>query len=267
MIRLAIILSLVALSACTSSPTECARSSDCFAYETCSFGKCVTIVADDAGATDDVGATDAASTDGAMPPDAGTVDTSMSDASPDDPDASADLGLDCAEPCGETEICASGSCEPAPALTQWRLDGELVARTLDAEAMFFEAQDTAYIAMPHFGRNVTVSVTDVTTTPTLHASCDDMSSGQRPLSVITSDNGWSHLDELPMRWKGVILNASHCADGTIDGDQLVQWETNLTVLTRYNVEGTVVVEIRGGGIRAGETLLIESTFDLSLDQM
>lgn len=262
-----LLLSVILLQLSCSPPSrQCESQFDCFGSEVCIDGECMKQI---------VMAADMAQTGGDM-----TVasDTSARDSDqqqpdlpsnnlPDVADMQGDAGA-CDPPCQDGEICAGfGSCVVASADIVWTLDDVEVARHRTAEGLYYAATDSLYIAMPFWGRNVTITVEDVGSTAPFSATCADFQNTGFALSLITSDNSWADLDALPATWKGLIATDSSCAGGLVDGDMLQRWDIEMTTLSSTSAAGTVDIEISGGGPRSSETLRISGSFDVMLEQM
>ncbi|MFW5920229.1 MAG: hypothetical protein ACOCUS_00210 [Polyangiales bacterium] len=129
----------------------------------------------------------------------------------------------------------------------WRLDGEEVARSTGAEA----AAD--YLFLPHYGRNVQAYWSSPPA-PGVY-TCAEMGSGVR-VGLLTMDNTWANLDDLPERWK--TLNIPNCDYGP---DSYTVTLDLATTADRYT--GTLQIEVVGAEERAGEVLTVDGTFDIA----
>ena len=257
------ILGLILLASSCSSPSrQCESQFDCFGDESCIDGECVTqiVITDDAQNggddasnvnTSDTGPNNSNNTNNGGDPDMSTRDTSGGDGG-------------CPMTCSDVEICEDGACVPAPAVTVWTLNGEEVARQKTVEGQHQDAFDSVFVGLPHSGRNIQISVTDVSSTAPFSVTCDNYAQ-YNAFSFITTDNSWSDLDNLPDRWKGPLFTGAQCTAGA-DQDRLAEWNMELTTLTARRVVGTVEIEVEGAGPRLGETLRVTSTFGVDLDQ-
>lgn len=270
-------MSVLAAVACRAPGKECDTQIDCFGGELCVDGACAVVVTFDlGGGRDTVSTGDGASHDASALADIGAADAAA-DGDAAGPDAAcvpecgaAECGADpvCGTACGEclpTQECDEGACIAARVVTQWSLDGTIVNTTTSGEAIYTAAYDTMFVGLPHYGRNIQINIADASTANRLSYSCADEPITIGPLSLITSDNGWAELDALPDRWKSLILNGSHCLNPA--EDTLSVWELEVTSVDPGHVVGTATIEITGGGPRAGETLRIESAFDLDATSM
>jgi hypothetical protein len=133
----------------------------------------------------------------------------------------------------------------------WVLDGVEIARASGAEA------DSTYLFLPYFGRNVQATWTSPPAPGTY--DCADIIAGTMQIALITSDNGWANLDDLPAQWDNLNINTCNAA-GTIP-DTVEMTLTLTTTQGRYT--GSYWAQIVGAGPRAGETLVLDGTFDVA----
>jgi hypothetical protein len=201
-------------------------------------------------------------------------DLAMGDAAA--PGDSAGCTPDCTNrACGPDPVCghSCGPCDPAtvcdseasgaacvPPTIQWELDGSVIQRLGTAEAYYFVGSDSLGLYFPHWGRNVQISMGNVSTRSAgTYSSCPGGPASGTSIGVITSDNGWASLDALPMVWKS--LNFSSC--GTISSGDTVQTLTlTFTTLSTTHVVGSYQTVVQGANARAGSTLKISGAFDL-----
>lgn len=227
--------------------------------------------ADDAADTEGPGALDGGqevgvdadadiSADAAAPDTGGDahIDAVTEDTGPDtrvgDADAQPfDGGEDSGEDAGSTD-----------AHMTWRLDGDLVYEATSHEAGYLAGQNTVYVYMPHWGRNVQIDITGASDATAVDLQCGD-DWGTANLSLTTSDNGHSRLDDVPTEWQGLVLNEHHCQNAPSSGDQITRWELTLTHVGADRVAGSFAMTIDGAQERAGSTLTIAGTFDVEPD--
>lgn len=133
----------------------------------------------------------------------------------------------------------------------WVLDGVEIARASGAEA------DSTYLFLPTFGRNVQATWASPPAPGTY--DCTDIIAGTIQIALITTDNGWANVDDLPAQWGDLNINTCNAA-GTIP-DTVEMTLTLTTTQGRY--VGSYWAEIVGAGPRAGETLVLEGTFDVA----
>jgi hypothetical protein len=258
------------LAGCSQPARQCVTQLDCFGGEACVDGSCIIVI--EIGNEGDTSQFDVSSTDVGSPGDATGRDTSTA---ADDlgcvPQCGvAACGLDpvCALSCGScqtSQTCEAGTCVEAAAMTRWTLDGDVVNTSTSVEALYTASQDHMFVGIPLNGRNIQLSLADVSNRSSISYSCADEPITFGPLSLITSDNGWADLDALPARWKGLILNGSHCINP--GDDELAMWSLEITTLDPGRVAGSVTIELAGGGPRSGETLHIASEFDVEATSM
>jgi hypothetical protein len=139
------------------------------------------------------------------------------------------------------------------ALLVWYLNGAEVARAEGAEA------STTYLFLPYWGRNVQVYFTGYESIAPGTYGCNFMT-GPVNVSLITSDNSYSHLENLPDRWKS--LNIAYCDAAGTYPDAIDMWIRLDEIGSR--LRGAYGCTIAGGGERAGETLTIDGTFDVAV---
>lgn len=133
----------------------------------------------------------------------------------------------------------------------WYLDGVEVARADGAEG------DPTYLFLPHYGRNVQAYWPAAR--PGTYGCDEIIADPNLDLSLITSDNGWSNLENLPARWKTLVI-----ADCNVSGTYPDTVDMALTLTrTQGRYTGTYWAQIIGAGERAGEVLDIEGTFDIA----
>jgi hypothetical protein len=164
-------------------------------------------------------------------------------------------------PCDPSMVCDSetgGACV-LPTI-QWDLDGTVIQRLGTAEAYYTVGSDSLGLYFPHWGRNMQISMSNVSTRSAgTYSSCPAGAVSGTSIGVITSDNGWASLAALPLAWKS--LNFSTC--GTISSGDTVQTLTlTLTTLSTTHVVGGYQVTVQGANARAGSTLTISGAFDL-----
>lgn len=147
-----------------------------------------------------------------------------------------------------------GSGGEADAVLIWTLNGSEVARAYDAEV------STDYLFLPYWGRNVQAYFTGYPSIPTGTYGCGDFSSGPVNVSLITSDNSWSNLDNLPDRWKN--LNIVYCDQAGTYPDSIDMWLRLDEVGAR--LRGVFQATIVGAAERQGETLVIDGVFDVDV---
>jgi len=137
---------------------------------------------------------------------------------------------------------------PDPNELVWRLDGAEVARSSGAEA------GSDYLFLPHWGRNVQAYFTSPPAPGTYR--CADMGASGVRVSLITMDNSWAGLDDVPARWQ--TLNIPGC---DFSPDTYTVTLTLTETAGRYR--GTLHIEVAGAAERAGETLTLDGTFDVA----
>jgi len=178
------------------------------------------------------------------PPDA--VPETAADLLPDsEEDAAVDLPVD---------VTADEGVVDETGLLVWYLDGVEVARSHGAEA------GSTYLFLPTWGRNVQVYFPDSLSLGTGTYGCDDYMSGPVTVGLITVDNTWAGLENLPERWKN--LNITYCnSTGTYPDsvDMHVTFDE-----TGPHLRGSYGAAVTGAGERAGETLTIEGTFSIDV---
>ena len=174
----------------------------------------------------------------------------------------------CGELCGEcsgVDICTEGGkCEEAPTWLVWKVNGQTKATHTSHESSYWKDRDLGDVLLPKSGRNVMLSVLDVSQGGGFFWSCDD----QNPrgyMSVLTSDNGWSKLDALPAPWKNVTF-ASGRDCMPIGGlkDEFKTFRFSVSESSTGVLKGDLEIEIVGAGPRRGSTLTIEGKFDAEL---
>jgi hypothetical protein len=110
---------------------------------------------------------------------------------------------------------------------------------------------------PYWGRNVQGYLPPNPATGTL-ASCP--SGGAATLSLITSDNSWADLGALPARWKN--LSFVSCGAQS-SGDVVTAKDLTITSVSPARVAGTYEIVVQGAGPRAGSTLRVRGSFDVT----
>jgi len=139
-------------------------------------------------------------------------------------------------------------------LLVWYLNGAEVARAHGAEA------GSTYLFLPYWGRNVQVYFPDNLTLEAGTYGCDDYMSGPVNVSLITVDNTWAGLENLPDRWKN--LNIAYCNSTGTYPDSVDMWVRFDE--TGPHLRGSYGCTVTGAAERAGETLTIEGTFSIDV---
>jgi hypothetical protein len=143
------------------------------------------------------------------------------------------------------------------AILVWILDGVEVARSFGAEVA---GGTSAYIFLPYWGRNVQATLGDYGSLVPGIYYCDDYATGPVNVSLITSDNSWAGLEDLPEEWKTLIV--TYCDAVGTSPDAIDMWLRLDAVGAR--LAGQYQATIVGAGPRAGHTLVIEGTFDVAV---
>ena len=139
-------------------------------------------------------------------------------------------------------------------LLVWSLDGVEVARSHGAEA------GSTYLFLPTWGRNVQVYFTDNLSLEAGTYGCADYMSGPVNVSLITVDNTWAGLENLPERWKN--LNIAYCNSTGTSPDSV---DMHVTFdETGSHLRGSYGCTVTGAAERAGETLTLEGTFSIDV---
>jgi len=183
----------------------------------------------------------------------GDADTDVDTDADTDIDTDADVDGD-GDADGDTDADAD---EDPDAVLVWTLDGVEVARSFGAEVA---GGTSAYLFLPYWGRNVQAILGDYGSLVPGIYDCDDYTTGPVNVSLITSDNSWAGLEDLPEEWKTLII--AYCDAAGTYPDAIDMWLRLDTVGAR--LVGQYQATIIGGGPRAGHTLVIDGTFDVAV---
>jgi hypothetical protein len=80
------------------------------------------------------------------------------------------------------------------------------------------------------------------------------------MTLGTSDNSWSELDALPLRWKNLVFTSCGVQSS---GDTVTARDLTITTVSPARVAGTYEFVVQGAGPRAGSTLRVHGVFDVA----
>lgn len=212
---------------------------------------------DDRGPDDDGGARD------------GSGSTGDADAS-----SCSNAAVTCANrACGKDPICTSvacGECGPSEACVEtttgaackaatiiWEVDGVVVTKKATHEAFFTASTGNVGLYFPYWGRNVSINL-PVTAGTGMLASCP--STYTATVALTTSDNSWADLGALPSRWKDLVFTT---CGAQAAGDVVTARDVMIMSLSPARIAGTYEIIVQGGGPRAGSTLRVHGSFDVT----